>query len=475
MPDVLIGSMDKYASPSIPLATVKDLPPEILSVAFNFSVIDIDFICYDQWANDVAAQAVACSHVCQFWRNVALNTPSLWTNIDRHHRGCEEFATRSKTLPLWIVGLEEYGRLETWRYYTMGWIQKHAGHIEGLQLGGSFQFLKEVVSGMGSIFPKLRSFRMDTHYRSPQKLSFRICAPRLRTFELRGSTSSFQLDGSPGLTSVCFAGFRNSVAAILWWLRRNPCLQSLSLVSMTLVAAPNDASVSAIALHHLKEFVLDDNSMLSSISLLNRIIIPASSPLLRSRGIVHNEELSSNDTRASIAIRTQLVSQFRMDVGGLHILQGFRSSISPLLQAITTSIDLSSITGLSIEAVHMLQEPIVYPWDAFFHGLPSLATLFVRAVASWLGPVFPALWPKSGQTACTQLRSLTLVLYERHLGTGPSEESKTMGRYLLQHLQRSNPSGLAFLSMLDVNFGDAVTRKTLDSFVKAQVSYITIA
>jgi hypothetical protein len=46
---------------------------------------------------------------------------------------------------------------------------------------------------------------------------------------------------------------------------------------------------------------------------------------------------------------------------------------------------------------------------------------------------------------------------------------------LLRHLQRSNPSGLAFLSMLDVNFGDAVTRKTLDSFVKAQVSYITIA
>src|SRR6266436_3290257 len=69
-------------------------PPEILAAIFMASIESDD---------DSLEQIITCSQVCQFWRNVALSNPALWTRIDLQHPASEEFSIRSQPLPIKII------------------------------------------------------------------------------------------------------------------------------------------------------------------------------------------------------------------------------------------------------------------------------------------------------------------------------------------------------------------------------------
>jgi hypothetical protein len=101
-------SLDQLRSIQI-LSPITFLLAEMLSLIFEFAqgyggLVDIRV-------------AIACSHVCRFWRNVALHTASLWTNIELGHSGCDIFADRSLILPICIVIVDNsddkgpYGRV----------------------------------------------------------------------------------------------------------------------------------------------------------------------------------------------------------------------------------------------------------------------------------------------------------------------------------------------------------------------------
>jgi hypothetical protein len=448
---------------------VDDIPPELWSIIFDFS-LDVDYICYDQWVSDVAGQAVACSHVCQFWRHVALNTSSLWTIIDLHHKGCEQFAVRSKLLPIYIACLEDYGPMDPSRYAAMGWLRSHVDHIEEFQLNGSPRFLMEVTSRMDSMFPMLRVFLLGCLDRRPTAGKFRLHldALNLRKLCLSGIDLSSKMRPCSGLTSLSFRNLSASLTKLLFWLRLNPGLQSLSLSSLTIDSPLNDTTTPVVSLNHLEELVLDENLRHSSASLLGRIVIPTSAPLMRSCRNDPKEGQPANDIFASIAIDNceyDPAVRFQMLVGGLSIFDGPQNDISPLLLAMSTSVDLSSIAELSIKAVCRGGQPIVPRWGVFFSGLSSLTTLSVYAVARWLTSIVHVLWPERSQAPCTQLQSLKLYLCEYDAGKEQSEESRTMGQHLLYHLQRCS-SGEPVLRTLDVNFGDAATIKQLNQLVK---------
>lgn len=81
------------------VAAISRVPPEILSEIF---------VCYADVLKD--RERIAVAHVCQFWREVALNTSKLWAKIDLLHRPTEAVRTylaRSKHAPLKIIA--DYG------------------------------------------------------------------------------------------------------------------------------------------------------------------------------------------------------------------------------------------------------------------------------------------------------------------------------------------------------------------------------
>ena len=316
---------------------------------------------------------------------------------------------------------------------------------------------------MGSRFPMLRVFLLGWHDRRPtaEQLGLHLHAPNLCKLCLNSTTFPFKIPPGSGLTSLSLRNLSVSLTKLLFWLRLNPGLQSLSLSSLTIRSKLHNTTTPVVSLDHLEELVLDENLHRSSTSLLNHIVIPTSAPLMRS---CRNDPKEGQPTIEILNCNSESDVRFQMSVGGLRIFDG-RKNISPLLLAISTSVDLSSIVDLSIEAVCRGGQPVVPRWNAFFSGLSSLTTLSVYAVARWLKSIVHVLWPERGQARCTQLQSLKLYLCEYNVGKEQSEESRTVGQHLLRHLQSSS-SGKPVLRKLDVNFGDAATIKQLNQLVK---------
>ncbi|KAI0330911.1 hypothetical protein GY45DRAFT_1323043 [Cubamyces sp. BRFM 1775] len=82
------------------------LPPEILSEIFTFVAIDA----YEsrqrpQHPRIQSYQWLSVTYVCRAWREIALNTPRLWSHIVlTSSKIVPEIISRSKKAPLWITG-----------------------------------------------------------------------------------------------------------------------------------------------------------------------------------------------------------------------------------------------------------------------------------------------------------------------------------------------------------------------------------
>ena len=113
-------------NPFVPLSDgrcqINQLPQKILSIIFRHSVdldngypqlhslVEQEHGSYHDETSTITSEILAfellISHVCRHWRNIALETPSLWTNISVTNTAClpyERVATyleRSKSLPL---------------------------------------------------------------------------------------------------------------------------------------------------------------------------------------------------------------------------------------------------------------------------------------------------------------------------------------------------------------------------------------
>ena len=120
------GAQHSSTPQNVPLegghCQINQLPQEILSIIFKYN-IDLDngypqlegLVEQDQGSDDDEASVVASeilafqiliSHVCRLWRNIVLDTPSLWTNISVTNMAClpyervAAYLERSKSLPL---------------------------------------------------------------------------------------------------------------------------------------------------------------------------------------------------------------------------------------------------------------------------------------------------------------------------------------------------------------------------------------
>ena len=99
---------------------INQLPHEILSIIFKYSFEQKER-CYNHetlfLVSEILAFELQISHVCRLWRNIALDTPSLWTNISvittesLPYERVVAHLERSKSLP--------FRYLHSWRSYAV--------------------------------------------------------------------------------------------------------------------------------------------------------------------------------------------------------------------------------------------------------------------------------------------------------------------------------------------------------------------
>ena len=90
-----------------PRAGIQDVPPEIVALIFKFVLLlhedeTLEALLRYCWMKvDRASAIIRLSHVCRFWRAIALGNPSFWTRTDGHNASqLYTFIARSGQSPL---------------------------------------------------------------------------------------------------------------------------------------------------------------------------------------------------------------------------------------------------------------------------------------------------------------------------------------------------------------------------------------
>ncbi|KAH9058299.1 hypothetical protein EDB87DRAFT_1626864 [Lactarius vividus] len=139
------------------LAPVSSLPTEVFATIFSI-------LCSRERATSTAddlawLRVTRVTHVCHQWREIALNQPLLWSDVDFtvvSSAGAAEMIARAKTVPLHLEA-RVYSRL--WDDARFSAFQKelqvHASHICRLRISAESCHLRRIFEGLVSPAPIL--------------------------------------------------------------------------------------------------------------------------------------------------------------------------------------------------------------------------------------------------------------------------------------------------------------------------------
>ncbi|KAH9969375.1 hypothetical protein BGW80DRAFT_630910 [Lactifluus volemus] len=166
------------------LALISVLPPELLSRIFHFLVLE-----EPSWSTSESLGWIKITHVCQHWRQVALEDSSLWTTISGYPESSDwitEMLARAKLAPL-TIDLTEAPSKEIFSLFP-----SRLSYIRELRLHGlSLYHIPFVQKLCSQGAPILEHFELNmSDVNSPVSLPlselkfFEGHAPKLRSFSL---------------------------------------------------------------------------------------------------------------------------------------------------------------------------------------------------------------------------------------------------------------------------------------------------
>ncbi|KAF9232493.1 hypothetical protein BU15DRAFT_81180 [Melanogaster broomeanus] len=178
------------------LSPVSRLPHEILATIFLYQAYSFyqDHEYSGTWDAPPWANV---SYTCRHWRDVALNTSSLWSFLFvSPPRWTEELLSRSKTVPLTVHVNQGY-----WDREEMVFLEKvtrDVMRIQDLSLEFPYKLAKGVFAKLSASAPLLHTLRLGT--------------PALQTLELRGCHIPLSSPIFTGLTTLRLTRY----CLILW-------------------------------------------------------------------------------------------------------------------------------------------------------------------------------------------------------------------------------------------------------------------
>jgi hypothetical protein len=163
---------------------------DTLSYIFTI-VLDLSLVDWDPCANrKTYPESLYMSHVCKYWREIALSRPYLWTKrIPAHPQGLRAFVDRSRKLPI-SLGYEAASTL-MWLSRQEPSLLSNLGRASTLYLGLSrdFQMLQSVATMFATTPPTLEALTLMYDYVSTPKTAILLPASmdmsRLRVLHLQ--------------------------------------------------------------------------------------------------------------------------------------------------------------------------------------------------------------------------------------------------------------------------------------------------
>jgi F-box-like len=470
-------------------------PPEILAAIFSASLESDD---------DSSEQVIACSQVCQFWRNVALSTPALWTRIDLQHPGSEEFAIRSQPSPIHIIVNESVEQVassiddSTLRHAA--WLMTNISRVHGLILRASSTTIHKIISLFGPVAPNvlkvdIRLMHILSGSAFPSVVKF---APNVRWLALWMVDTDLNSYGN--LTHISFHSLCPSrfhilpFAAVVLLLQRSPRLQTLHLINVHLDHEQGTGAARTVELAFMERMLLVD--VVGVVYLLSSIFIPASAAILGHRR-AEMRSLSSDDRKA-FAIkctgRTLRVNIYEMDDvyrhhRGLTFVDDslISNDTQSIILAIASCLDLSraQIGALIIDTLPddsgtSSISPSVDIWQAILFTVPTIELLmFYHDSAGWTPNILLALSPSASnihdKLPCPTLRTLNLGPNTSDIHPDSFTSPLNLARTTIQILSARADFGASPLWILKLNFGDdqtAIRLKWLVYILEFRVSVV---
>ncbi|KAN0127931.1 hypothetical protein V8E53_014279 [Lactarius tabidus] len=239
------------------LAPISSLPTEVITTIFSTLRVPVAPSPLTPFTlggkpDDLPWMRVA--HVCQHWREIALNQPLFWSHLDFTKftsAGAAEILTRAKTVPLHLAarvpGHWDDGRFSAFQNE----LSTHTPHICHLDISAEYFRLRKIFEGLVSPAPALECLSFSCEAYQNRAISSRVSVPetlfdgttpRLSCLKLRNCEISWK---SPLLKCLRYLDIRTlsaearpSLSVWLDTLDEIPQLKTLILHSASPMALP---------------------------------------------------------------------------------------------------------------------------------------------------------------------------------------------------------------------------------------------
>ncbi|ESK86050.1 hypothetical protein Moror_9386 [Moniliophthora roreri MCA 2997] len=275
-----------------PKTSISSLPTEILEIIFMHSM-PIDGTSYSTPPSKALAQWLSVTHVCRYWRKVALNYKDLWTQLDlRLPNFALQMLERSNPKPVELEFTAQYGSksgLRRGARVLKKILGDHASRIRCLSINpgyriGGYEFLDDALEAF--IGPATNLYKLELIAIAWDEVPdgfLRYGAPRLAELLLQ----DFHIPpDSPLLSNLKdLTWYGNGEPHVMLSgeeffdiLRKSPDLEALSVQGILPSSFPSDI----ITLSCLQGLCLDSHSQSEAVvalDLCNHIIFPEKTKL----------------------------------------------------------------------------------------------------------------------------------------------------------------------------------------------------
>ncbi|KAL1940245.1 hypothetical protein VTO73DRAFT_9197 [Trametes versicolor] len=428
---------DRVISPST-------LPPELLQLIFEHTIDTVDT------GPEANARLVEITHVCRYWRDVALHTPTLWTHIAVSNLDAvKTFLKRSQDLPLYSfihttpealanpkhvfnqvfqAYLTQYGRTY---HFKASVTQSHA-----------FDFvMRRIASTRAPLLEKVDIERL------PPRETFNIPAsrpaefdgvPRLRYLKLFGEFLPWLPKGPNALTEINLDSALHDVYTLVSLLGRSPFLERVTISGWFNPRGTRDAR--RVTLTRIKSLRVESYPIRGIAALLPSLILPSQHTEIavgtRDRPWPYSWR-GDNDSFSDLVPAREWADPLRWAaLEGLRRVELSSSYGANILRAYRTSeVDDGAAAPLQVSTYHWsttderffvrwpfdasLVETVTIDgwftirgrerWSEMFAAVPVLQTLRVKGInTEMLDGLILGLAPDRLDPVCTQLQTLVL-------------------------------------------------------------------